>query len=153
MKIALVGILAGLGLLTAAPAHAAALTPDYAQPPNGAGVDPGHNLTPVWSPIQVPALDDVDTASTTTITAHPYLAPWAHERVPIPAGTAVELRGAARVRIPEANGKTLVVNPNGHCYFDGPNAVSGDLTPTALTPVRIDTSAFQLTIEPTLYRH
>ncbi|MGY2060739.1 hypothetical protein ACW9HQ_38235 [Nocardia gipuzkoensis] len=153
MKIALVVFLAGSGLLAAAPAHAAALTPDYAQPPNGVGVDPSRNLTPAWSPIQVPAPEDTDTAATTTITAHPYLAPWVHERVPVPAGTAVELRGAVRLSVPEPNGKTLVVNPNGHCYFDGPNAAAGELTATAPAPVRIDTPAFQLTVEPTLYRH
>ncbi|MFI6046428.1 hypothetical protein ACIA8C_32750 [Nocardia sp. NPDC051321] len=45
-----------------------------------------------------------------------------------------------------------MINPNGHCLFDGPGARPADLGATALTPVRVDTPIVQLVIEPTLYR-
>ncbi len=152
MKLAIAGIAAGLTLLGCATAHAGPLTPDYAQAPNGAGYGKAHKLTPGWSPIQVPSPDVTSTTAGTTVVAHPFLSPWVHRLVPVPAGTEVELRGAARVSVPDADGRQLVVNPNGHCLFDGPTAAASHATTTALPGVHVDTPVFQLVIQPTVRR-
>lgn len=142
----------GIVLAAAGTAAAAPLQPDPNQPANGAGYEHARYLTPAWSPIQVPAPVVTESTDVTTVVAHPYLSRLVHEIVPVPAHTAVELRGAARVTLPglAAGGGTLVVNPNGHCVFAGAGAA-----PTAgraLAPVRVDTPLFQLVIEPTVYR-
>ncbi|MCX5042722.1 hypothetical protein OG921_06015 [Aldersonia sp. NBC_00410] len=108
-----------LALIGAGTSAADTLTPDYAQPANGTGAAPA--LTPAFSPVQVPPVQ----AEGDTIVAHPYLAPWVHDLVPIPPGTALEARGAVRVRAGD-----FVVNPNGHCWFgDGPAAAGESLAP------------------------
>jgi len=153
MRLAIAGIAAGLTVLGCAVAHAGPLTPDYAQAPNGVGYGHVRTLTPAWSPVQVPRPDITDTPLATTVVAHPFLSPWVHRLIPVPAGTAVELRGAAQVSVPAiADGRELVVNPNGHCVFDGPTAAAGHPTATALPAVHVDTPGFQLVIEPTVRR-
>jgi hypothetical protein len=69
----------------------------------------------------------------------------------VPAHTAVELRGAARVRLPgvAAGHRDLVVNPYGHCVFAGPGRAPA--VGRALAPVVVDTPLLQLIIAPTLY--
>ncbi|AHH21506.1 hypothetical protein NONO_c67390 [Nocardia nova SH22a] len=132
-------------------AHALPFTPDYSQPANGSGYDQAHNLTPAVSPIQVPPVGVDRVPGSTTIVAHPYIAPWVHELVPVPAHSAVELRGAAEVTVPgAADGGNLVINPNGHCVFSAPGDDSAT-APTRLAPVRVDSPLFRLVIEPTLY--
>ncbi|MFC9435043.1 hypothetical protein [Nocardia sp. NPDC057030] len=152
MKLVAIGIGLAVGFGLAGTAQAQPLAPDYTQAPNGVGVtDP--SITPALSPIQVPTAQIERGPDATTIVAHPYLAPWVHNLVPIAPNTAVEVRGAARLTVPgAADGRALVVNPNGHCLFDGPGAQPAALGATALTPVRVDTPLFQLVIEPTLYR-
>ncbi|WP_405161858.1 hypothetical protein OG203_36955 [Nocardia sp. NBC_01499] len=148
MKLVAIGVGLAVGFGLAGMAQAQPLTPDYTQAPNGDGAT---SLTPAISPIQVPATEVERGADATTVVAHPYLAPWVHNLVPIAPNTAVELRGAARVTVPgAADGRALVINPNGHCLFEGSGAKPADAT--ALTPVRVDTPVFQLVIEPTLYR-
>ncbi|WP_157108578.1 hypothetical protein [Aldersonia kunmingensis] len=119
-------------------AGAYALAPDYGQPANGAGTAPA--LTPAFSPVQVPPVQ----VEGGTVLAHPYLASWVHDLVQVPPGTALEARGAVRVRAGD-----VVVNPNGHCLF-------GEAAPAAaespLTPVRVSVPGFELVVEPTLYR-
>ncbi|ATL67528.1 hypothetical protein [Nocardia terpenica] len=151
MKLLVAGVATGIALLGSATAHAAPLTPDYTQQPNGEGADPAENTTPAWTPIQVPAPAVTSTPTTTTVVAHPYLSPWVHALVPVLPNQAVELRGAARLTLP-ATPRTLVINPNGHCWFGGPRTNSEALQPNSLAPVRVDTPNFQLVIEPTLYR-
>ncbi|KAA0022985.1 hypothetical protein [Antrihabitans cavernicola] len=137
----------GSGLAQADP-----VTPDPNQPANGFGVV-GPLLTGPMSPVQLPAPTVTTEADTTTVTAHPFLAPWVHAAIPIDPDSVVELHGAARVTVPDlATGGRLVINPNGHCIFVGADAAAGASTETALAPVRIDTPAFALTIEPSL-RH
>ncbi|KAA8887408.1 hypothetical protein F3087_17065 [Nocardia colli] len=152
MKLVAIGVGLAVGFGLAGTAQAQPLTPDYTQAPNGIGVtDP--SITPAISPIQVPTAEVERGPDATTIVAHPYLAPWVHNLVPIAPNTAVEVQGAARITVPgAADGRALVVNPNGHCLFDGPGAQPAALGATALTPVRVDTPLFQLVIEPTLYR-
>ncbi len=150
----------GMVALGAGNAEADTFRPDYAQVANGAGYTQGELLTPGFSPIQVPQVAVGDGPEGTVIVAHPFIAPWVHEVVPVAPGTAVELRGAVRVRIPEAGGiaaangadRSLVINPNGHCVFAGPGTDPATLDATALAPVRVDTPLFDLVIEPTLYR-
>ncbi|GAC66406.1 hypothetical protein [Gordonia soli] len=140
----------GAAALGAGGTHAETLRPDYSQPANGVGVtDPV--TTPDYSPVQVPRPKIRSTGTTTTVTAHPYLAPWVHAAVPVPPRTAIELRGAARATLPDGD-RTLVVNPNGHCRFGGPDATPGTLRAQRLTPIRIHTPGFELAIEPTLHR-
>lgn len=152
MKSTVAAIVLGIVLLGGAIAHAQPLTPDYAQPPNGIGYGGAHILTPGWSPVQVPEPDLTRTTAATTLVAHPFLSPWVHRLVPIPAGTEVELRGAAAVSVPDADGRRFVVNPNGHCLFDGPAPSAHYASITSLPPVRIETSVLQLVIEPTVRR-
>ncbi|MFF2554007.1 hypothetical protein ACFVUS_23620 [Nocardia sp. NPDC058058] len=153
------GGIVGLGtatlVLAAGNAAADTFQPDYSQVANGQGYTPGELLTPGFSPIQVPQVAVENTPGATAIIAHPFIAPWVHEVVPVPSGTAVELRGAVRVQIPDAGGgvgRSLVINPNGHCVFAGPGTDPAALDATALAPVRVDTPIFDLVIEPTLYR-
>ncbi|MBF6064238.1 hypothetical protein IU500_21280 [Nocardia terpenica] len=151
MKLLVAGVAAGIALLGSATAHAAPLTPDYTQQPNGEGADPAENITPAWTPVQVPAPAVTSTPTTTTIIAHPYLSPWVHALIPFPPNQVLDLRGAAQLTLPTTP-RTLVVNPNGHCRFGAPHTNPTALQPTSLTPVRVDTPNFQLVIEPTLYR-
>ncbi|NQE91838.1 hypothetical protein HPY32_33435 [Nocardia terpenica] len=151
MKLLVAGVAAGIALLGSATAHAAPLTPDYTQQPNGEGADPAENITPAWTPVQVPAPAVTSTPTTTTVIAHPYLSPWVHALIPFPPNQALDLRGAAQLTLPTTP-HTLVVNPNGHCRFGAPHTNPTALQPTSLTPVRVDTPNFQLVIEPTLYR-
>ncbi len=138
-------------LWSAGIAGADTLTPDYAQVANGSGDDPSDNLTPGASPIQVPDLDVRHTPDTTVVVAHPYLAPWVHALVPVPANIGLEIRGAARVTLPSpVDGTTTVLNPNGHCVFGAVDDPA--LSATALAPIRIDTPGFQLVIDPALSR-
>jgi hypothetical protein len=135
-------------------AHAASLLqPDPHQTPNGIGYEQLPRLTPAWSPVQVPTPVVSQTGTATTITAHPYLSGYVHRAVlgPLPAHTALELRGAARVTLPGlATGeRELVINPNGHCLFARATVPARRI---AVSPLRIDTPVFQLVIEPTLYR-
>lgn len=150
-----VGVGVGIMALGAGNAAAETFAPDYSQVANGQGYDRSQLLTPGFSPVQVPEVAVENLPGATTVVAHPFIAPWVHEVVPVPAGTAVELRGAARVQIPNAGGgvgQSLVINPNGHCVFSGPGAEPTALDATALAPVRVDTPYFDLVIEPTLYR-
>lgn len=153
-----IGAGVALAIAFAGNAQADSFTPDYSQVANGDGIDSNQLSTPGFSPVQVPAVSVEDGGGTTTVVAHPFLSPWVHQVVPVPAGTAVELRGAVRVALPGAAGLaggpagTLVVNPNGHCVFAGPGTDTAALTATAVTPVRVDVPFFDLVIEPTLYR-
>ncbi|KZM73178.1 hypothetical protein [Nocardia terpenica] len=54
MKLLVAGVAAGIALLGSATAHAAPLTPDYTQQPNGEGADPAENITPAWTPAARP---------------------------------------------------------------------------------------------------
>ncbi|WP_069164332.1 hypothetical protein [Nocardia altamirensis] len=153
MKLVAIGIGLAVGFGLAGAAQAQPLTPDYAQPPNGVGDIDGPTLTPAFSPIQVPTPDVQRGGDATTVVAHPYLAPWVHNLVPVAPNTAIEVQGAARVTLPgAADGRTLVINPNGHCLFDGAGARPADLDAIVLPPVRIDTPVLQLVVEPTVYR-
>ncbi|MFJ4649999.1 hypothetical protein ACIP5Y_01855 [Nocardia sp. NPDC088792] len=164
MRIVTIGIGVALTVVGAGAAHADTFGPDYGQVANGAGVSQNQVLTPAYSPIQLPDVTVRDQPDATTIVAHPFIAPWVHQLIPVAPGSAVELRGAARVRIPDAAAlagvydsnpadpnRALVINPNGHCVFAGPDTDPATLTPTALTPVRVNTPFFDLVIEPTLY--
>ncbi|WP_327142083.1 hypothetical protein [Nocardia sp. NBC_01327] len=158
------GIAVGIGvactLLGAGSARAETFSPDYSQVANGAGYGQDQLLTPGYSPIQVPRAEVRDGKDGTTVVAHPFIAPWVHQVIPVAPGTAVELRGAARVQIPGAAalagggapGRSLVINPNGHCVFAGPDTDPATLDATALAPIRVDVPFFDLVIEPTLYR-
>ncbi|WP_433663026.1 hypothetical protein ACQPW1_13345 [Nocardia sp. CA-128927] len=153
MKLVAIGVGLAVGFGLAGMAQAQPLTPDYAQAPNGIDATDGPSLTPAISPIQVPTTEVQHDTDATTIVAHPYLAPWVHNLIPIAPNTAVEVQGAARITVPgAADGRALVINPNGHCLFDGAGADPADLGATALTPIRVDTPVFQLVIEPKLYR-
>ncbi|MFF0492088.1 hypothetical protein ACFYTQ_23920 [Nocardia sp. NPDC004068] len=143
MRLVFAGIVCGATLFGMPMAHAEPLTPDYAQAPNGTGAAAA--VTPAWSPIQLPPTEEETLDGTTTIVAHPYLSPWVHDLVPLPADAGVEVLGAARVSLPLGSGRTLVVNPNGHCVFGAPAT-------QALPPLRVGTGAFELVIEPSI-RH
>ncbi|MEV0357604.1 hypothetical protein AB0H71_16220 [Nocardia sp. NPDC050697] len=131
------GVIAGV--LAAGNAQAAPPAPDYEQPANGAGNDPAKNLTPGFSPVQVPPVRIEESQEATTVVAQPYLAPWVHDLVPL---EGVELYGAARITLPGADGRAVVIAPSGHCDFRG--------TGTPATPIRIDTPAFGLAIDLSL---
>lgn len=147
----------GLAALGSATANADPVHPDRNQPANGIPA-PGYPeatvLTPALSPIQLPAPDITTSDATTAITAYPFLSPWVHNTVPIAANTAVELRGAVQLTVPDPRtGGQLIVNPNGHCLFEGNGFAESGATATNLTPIAVDTSVFALTIEPTLLQN
>lgn len=147
-----IGVGIAASLLSAGSAHAAPFTPDYTQPANGLGYEQNDLLTPGFSPIQVPAPEVRESTGTTTFIAHPFIAAWVHDLIPIPAGTAVELRGAAQLQLPGPDNQTFIINPNGHCVFTGPGADPTTANATTLAPARIDSPIFDLIIEPTVYR-
>lgn len=139
--------LAAAATLGAGIAGAAPVVPDADQPANGAGVT-GPLVTGAGSPIQVPTPTVESAGGTTTVTAHPFLAPWVHNAIPVDPSSVVELRGAARITLPNlATGGRLVVNPNGHCVFG-----DGDGESVPIPSVHVDTPVFALTIEPSLRR-
>ncbi|MFC8527695.1 hypothetical protein [Nocardia sp. NPDC057227] len=129
------GVIAGV--LAAGSAQAAPPAPDYGQPANGSGIDPTRNLTPSFAPVQVPPVRVEESPEATTVVAKPYLAPWVHDLVPL---EGVELYGAARVTLPGADGRALVIAPSGHCDFQGAEAAP-------VAPIRIDTPTFGLAID------
>ena len=148
------GIVAGITALGSGIAAADQVSPDLHQPGNGdwaPGYPTGPYLTPSFSPIQVPAQYTTNDGRTTVVTAFPSLSPWVHNLVPVDPDSTIELRGAVRATVPNpATGGALVVNPNGHCIFDGRNVAAGQpvRTTTALRPIRVDVPGFGLTIEP-----
>lgn len=152
MKLVAIGVGLAVGFGLVGVAQAQPLTPDYAQAPNGTGELGDPVLTPGFSPIQVPAPEVERGPDTTTVRAHPYLAPWAHDLIPVAPNTAFEIQGAARVTVPGTDGRTLVLNPNGHCLFEGAGARPAELDATALRPIQVRTPVFELVVEPTLYR-
>ncbi|MBJ8347960.1 hypothetical protein [Antrihabitans sp. YC2-6] len=108
MRIATV---AGIALLVSVGGAglAQAETIDYAVPPNGqwaAGEEKPAVVTPEFSPIQVPAPE----VRADEIVAYPYLSPWVHDAVVLPAGRGLEVQGAVQVALPD---KPLELN--GHC--------------------------------------
>lgn len=79
--------------------------------------------------------------------AYPFLSRWLHDAI---GRQPLELNGAARITfVDPVGGRTVVVNPNGHCDFtDGRNLGAG----TPLRPIVVDAEGFALTIEPRLHR-
>lgn len=158
VAVAVLGLAAlGFAVLGSATVHADPVQPDRNQPANGIPA-PGYPeapvLTPALSPIQLPAPDITTSDGTTAITAYPFLSPWVHNVVPIAENTAVELRGAVQLTVPDQRtGGQLIVNPNGHCLFAGNGFAESGATATNLTPIAVDTSVFALTIEPTLLQN
>ncbi|SIS04127.1 hypothetical protein [Williamsia sterculiae] len=143
----------GASLLLAPSASARPVTPDPVQLPNGVS-SPGnrteHPLTPPFSPVQVPRpiVTGGDGVSRVVVyRAYPFLAPWLHTAI---GRNPWEVQGAARLTfVDPIGGRTVVVNPNGHCDFtDGRSVGPG----TPLRPIVVDTGGFAVTIEPRLHR-
>ncbi|GED96393.1 hypothetical protein nbrc107697_04320 [Gordonia crocea] len=141
-------VLGGIG-----PAAAAPPSPDPAQPANGQSA-PGYRtertVTPPLSPIQVPPpiVTGGDARSRTVVyRAYPFLADWLHRAI---GRQPWEIRGAARISfLNPADGKTVVINPNGHCDFtDGHHVGRG----RALAPIVVDAGGFAVRIEPRAHR-
>lgn len=137
-RTSVVGIALGLALLGAGGAAADPI--DYSVPPNGVwppGLERPPVITPEWSPIQVPA-PEVGPAATV---AYPYLAPWFHDAIPVPADRTVEVQGAVRVGLPE---RSVVLN--GHCLFEG----ADDTGPAQSTTVHVEAGPIAVDLHPTL---
>ncbi|GAA2067211.1 hypothetical protein [Williamsia deligens] len=91
------------------------------------------------------------TGPATTVTAHPYLSRWVHDLVVAPPGTAMELRGAVRADLSGVGGPVL--NLFGHCVFDDAHGTAAQSETSARpSPIRIDTPAVGLVVEPVLHR-
>lgn len=151
LVVLVIGAAVGFGLLGGGHAEAAPLYPDPAQPANGVGYEGGQRLTPDWSPIQLPTPIATTDRAETTIVAHPYLSDMVNRAVPVPPHLAVELRGAMRMRLAgfPGNDQTVVITLYGHCVFAGTGAVAAHGIP--ITPLMVNSPAFQLIIEPNLY--
>ena len=139
MRIATV---AGIALLVSVGGAglAQAETIDYAVPPNGqwaAGEEKPAVVTPEFSPIQVPAPE----VRADEIVAYPYLSPWVHDAVVLPAGRGLEVQGAVQVALPD---KPLELN--GHCLF---GAAKPDADAQS-TLVHLDAGPITADLRPTL---
>lgn len=142
---------AGVGAAGAAPLE---VDPDV--PVNGAPA-PGYSrtplLTPPESPIQVPQPTEVEVDGTIRNVVYPFIAPWLHNAIPVPAATAFEAAGTAQATLP---GSGVSVNPAGHCVFVGPGITvsdteSGELDEVPLPQVRFDTPLLKISIDPSLW--
>ncbi|GAB08184.1 hypothetical protein GOARA_004_00240 [Gordonia araii NBRC 100433] len=107
-------------------------------------------MTPPFSPIQVPPpiVTGGDARSRTVVyRAYPFLADWLHRAI---GRQPWEVRGAARLTfVNPVDGRTVVINPNGHCDFtDGQHLGKG----RALEPIVVDAGGFAVRIEPRAHR-
>ena len=133
---------AGIALLASlgSAALAQAETIDYTVPPNGqwvAGEEKPAEVTPAFSPIQVPAPE----VTANQIEVYPYLSPWLHNVIAgvLPAGRTLEIQGAIHAALP---GKQ--VSLNGHCLV-GEKAREGAQT----TLVHVDAGPISGDFRPT----
>lgn len=95
---------------------------DHDVPINGAPGD-GYPRTPLlpapMPPVQIPLPTPFPDGGDTKKVVYPYISPWLHDAVPVPAGTASEATGTFEVTLP---GTRDSVNPSGHCLFVGPGS-------------------------------
>jgi hypothetical protein len=103
---------------------AQAETIDYTVPPNGqwiAGEEKPADVTPAFSPIQVPAPE----VTANEIEVYPYLSPWLHNVIAavLPAGRSLEIQGAIHAALPDKP-----VSLNGHCLVGEESARAGAQT-------------------------
>lgn len=151
LLIAAGGLTVGAGAATSEP-----LPVDHNVPINGAPGD-GYPRTPLLtspeSPIQIPLPTPVRTGGGTKQVVYPYISPWLHDAIPVPADTALEAAGTVEVSLP---GTGDSVNPSGHCLFAGPGITvseneSGRHGQIPLPPIRIDTPVLTASIDPSLW--
>lgn len=145
---ATVGIGAVASCLGVADASADPLRPDPAQPPDGIGVV-GPVITPPASPVQVPRPVIASDGGRTSVSAHPYLSRWVHDRIVTPPGTAIEVRGAVRADLSGVGGPVLDLF--GHCLFEDGRATSTERS-ASLAPIRLKADPLSVVIEPTVHR-
>lgn len=151
LLIAAGAVLAGEGVVGAEP-----LSIDRAVPINGAPAD-GYPraplLTPRHSPIQIPVPTVVPVEGGAKNVVYPYISPWLHDLIPVPADTAFEAAGTVELALP---GTGDSVNPAGHCLFAGPetavsDTASGVNEQIPLPVIRIDTPVIKVSIDPSLW--
>lgn len=97
-------------------------------------------------PIQLERADVAPSATGVEVTLTPYLAPWAHDLVPVDRDAAIDLRGAIALTAPG-----LRIDVAGHCIFAGDGTRDAP-THQIVSPVAIVGDEVNgLAISPTVY--